>query len=126
MHVVDSAPYSVTDTFKIVEHRRSLETIARSLLDSWTAPLLKKNLSAKPYLANGIVHREILEKARHDRADLIVMGTHGRTGLEHVLLGSVAEKVVRLSGCPVLTVPVSGSKKPRPAKSRRRRDVILI
>jgi nucleotide-binding universal stress UspA family protein len=36
--------------------------------------------------------------------DLIVMSTHGRTGLQHVLLGSVAEKVVRLAPCPVLTV----------------------
>ena len=45
----------------------------------------------------------ILEVATEQRADLIVMGTHGRQGLSHALLGSVAEKVVRLSTVPVLT-----------------------
>jgi nucleotide-binding universal stress UspA family protein len=48
---------------------------------------------------------ETIVRVAHERgADLIVMGTHGRTGLSHVLLGSVAEKVVRLASCPVLTV----------------------
>jgi nucleotide-binding universal stress UspA family protein len=42
--------------------------------------------------------------AEEERADLIVMGTHGRAGLNHLLLGSVAERVVRLATCPVLTV----------------------
>lgn len=46
----------------------------------------------------------ILEYAEEQRADLIVMGTHGRRGLRHLLLGSVAEEVVRLADCPVLTV----------------------
>jgi universal stress protein A len=46
----------------------------------------------------------IARVARERGADLIVMSTHGRTGLQHVLLGSVAEKVVRLAPCPVLTV----------------------
>ena len=46
----------------------------------------------------------IVRLAQERSADLIVMGTHGRTGLQHVLLGSVAEKVVRLAPCPVLTV----------------------
>lgn len=47
---------------------------------------------------------QILTMARDKQADLIVMGTHGRTGLEHVMLGSVAERVVRLASCPVMTV----------------------
>jgi nucleotide-binding universal stress UspA family protein len=46
----------------------------------------------------------IVQMAGELAVDLIVMGTHGRTGLQHVLLGSVAEKVVRLAPCPVLTV----------------------
>jgi nucleotide-binding universal stress UspA family protein len=47
---------------------------------------------------------EILQVARDEAVDLIVMGTHGRTGLRHVLLGSIAETVVRTAPCPVLTV----------------------
>ncbi len=46
----------------------------------------------------------IVERARNEGVDLIVAGTHGRTGLEHVLIGSVAERIVRHAPCPVLTV----------------------
>jgi nucleotide-binding universal stress UspA family protein len=55
--------------------------------------------------------RTIVEYAADNRFDLIVMGTHGRTGLAHVLMGSVAERVVRTAECPVLTV----REAPRPA-----------
>jgi nucleotide-binding universal stress UspA family protein len=51
----------------------------------------------------------IVRVAQERGADLIVMSTHGRTGLQHVLLGSVAEKVVRLAPCPVLTVKHRGA-----------------
>ncbi len=54
--------------------------------------------------AIGHVATEIIEAASREGADLIVMGTHGRTGLAHVVLGSVTEKVVRHSAVPVLTV----------------------
>lgn len=47
---------------------------------------------------------QIIEKAREVKADIIVMGSHGRTGLSHVLIGSVAEAVVRHASCPVLVV----------------------
>ena len=52
----------------------------------------------------GPAFHSILDEAAKGKFDLIVMGTHGRTGVKHVLLGSVAEKVVRLARCPVLTV----------------------
>jgi nucleotide-binding universal stress UspA family protein len=53
---------------------------------------------------------EIIRTARKESAGLIVMGTHGRTGLDHVFFGSTAEKVVRKSPCPVLTVRLPGKK----------------
>jgi len=57
------------------------------------------------YLANrGAPERLIVELAKQKHADLIVMGTHGRRGLAHMLLGSVAERVVRTAECPVMTV----------------------
>jgi len=53
---------------------------------------------------------EIIRLSRKEKADLIVMGTHGRTGLDHIIFGSTAEKVVRKSTCPVLTVRLPGKK----------------
>ncbi len=53
---------------------------------------------------DGAPQSKIVELAAH--ADLIVMGTHGRTGVSHLVLGSVAERVVRTAPCPVLTVPL--------------------
>jgi len=55
----------------------------------------------------GIPYQEILAAAHDKQADMIVLGTHGRTGLDHVLFGSTAEKVVRKSPLPVLTVRLS-------------------
>jgi nucleotide-binding universal stress UspA family protein len=54
-------------------------------------------------LSEGEPATEILKVARDRHCDLIVMGTHGRTGLRHLLMGSIAEKVVRKADCPVLT-----------------------
>ena len=59
-------------------------------------------------LAKGVVSEEVLRVARRLRCDLIVLATHGRTGLKHVLMGSVAENVVRRASCPVLIVRPRG------------------
>jgi nucleotide-binding universal stress UspA family protein len=55
-------------------------------------------------LTDGEPYAEILRVAEDDGCDLIVMGTHGRTGLRRLLMGSVAEQVLRQASCPVLTV----------------------
>jgi len=114
VHVIESLPYSVTDTFQIVEHRRALETLAKSLLRNLSDDLRARNLVVKTRLVWGNPSGEILAKVQREKADLIVMGTHGRTGLPHMVMGSVAEKTVRLSRIPVLTVPLA-------FKPRRRR-----
>jgi nucleotide-binding universal stress UspA family protein len=58
----------------------------------------------------GHVAQTIVDYAKDVGADLIVMGTHGRTGLAHFIIGSVAERVVRMAPCPVLTVGATEAK----------------
>src|SRR6266478_3213395 len=75
---------------------RQLEDLARGARAS--------GVSTTTAVLLGVPANTIVEAARTERADLIVVGTHGRTGLERVLLGSVAERVVRNAPCAVLTV----------------------
>lgn len=70
---------------------RAAELRGRGVKTSWRANV-------------GVPFEEIVKIAGEERADMIVMGTHGRSGLNRVLLGSVAERVIRLAPCPVLTV----------------------
>ncbi len=57
-------------------------------------------------IRHGVPYEEIIKYAKDLDADLIVMSTHGHTGLTHILLGSVAEKIVRYAPCPVLTTRI--------------------
>jgi nucleotide-binding universal stress UspA family protein len=80
-----------------------IEQAAQSHLDSATKELQQRFPSAKSVLRAGVAWDEIIAAAASVNADLIVLGTHGRRGVSHALLGSVAERVVRLSPVPVLT-----------------------
>ena len=66
---------------------------------------LEKGLSIVTAITSGRVARQVVDYASRNAIDLIVLGTHGRTGVSHALLGSVAEAVSRRAPCPVLTVP---------------------
>jgi nucleotide-binding universal stress UspA family protein len=66
-------------------------------------------LVCETHVFDGRPATEIGNRAKETSADLIVIGTHGRTGLAHAILGSVAERVVQHSACPVLTVPFAHS-----------------
>lgn len=82
------------------ELQESAEKGLTQLLDpAWEdgKTIVRSTRQGSPFL-------EIIRYAKETDVDLIVMGTHGRSGLAHVLLGSVAEKVVRKAPCPVLTV----------------------
>src|SRR5574342_330701 len=73
-------------------------------LGEWTATTATAGVSARWVLRTGVPYKEIVGAAARERADLIVIGTHGRGGLDRALLGSVADRVIRLAPCPVMTV----------------------
>ena len=73
-------------------------------LDVLVARARRAGVRATGLLLEGIASDRIVRTARAKRADVIVMGTHGRTGLARLFLGSVANRVVGHAGCPVLTV----------------------
>ncbi len=112
VHVID-LPYQISPDSAIVlgEQGQPLSVkdyasnSAEKHLDDIAARLAKDGVTAEKFIRFGRPHEEITKLAEQLQADLIIMGTHGRTGLAHLLVGSVAERVVRTSKCPVLTVP---------------------
>ena len=68
------------------------------------ASSIETNVQIETKLISGIAYAEIVNRAKIWPADLIIIGTHGRTGMKHMLIGSVAEKVVRSASCPVCTI----------------------
>jgi len=71
---------------------------------------IRSDMQIEALVVQGIPFAEIISIAKTNKVDMIVMGTHGRTGLAHIMIGSVSEKVVRKAHCPVLTVRQSGHK----------------
>lgn len=102
-----------------------LEQAAHAQLQRRVARLKARGLKVRGMAGNGSTARLISDTAGKLRIDLIVMGTHGRGALSRMLIGSVAEKVVRTAMCPVLTVRTRAGKSPtrrakkRPARRRR-------
>lgn len=90
--------------FSVVDIVGPLEEAAKMRLIELMSDVRAKVPTAKSELRVGIAWEGILDAAKADGVDLVVVGTHGRRGFKHALLGSVAEKVVRLSKVPVLTV----------------------
>jgi len=106
LYVLPISPYippDMTYHFKVPEYELALRRDAEKQLEKITKRYFRGQ-KIVAIIKQGTTDEEILKVARQQRVNLIVMATHGRTGLEHALIGSVAEKVVRKAGCPVLTV----------------------
>ena len=82
---------------------------AKEHLDAAADALIGRGLRVETLVATGTASEQIVQVVQRERIDLVVMATHGYTGLKHALLGSTAERVVRTCPCPVITV------KPAPA-----------
>lgn len=97
---------------ELVEPGRDNELRRRCLdeFERFVQPL-RMGVPVETVLTEGNAAGEILRAAEASRADLIVMGTHGRSGFERFVLGSVTERVLRQARCPVLAVPPGGGRK---------------
>jgi nucleotide-binding universal stress UspA family protein len=106
VHVFEAAPATATEgLFTPPELIEQMSIELSRKLESWRAEAQRR--AERPVgqsLLSGDPATEIVRFARDGEFDLVVAGTRGRTGLRHLLLGSVAEKVVRQAHCPVLVV----------------------
>jgi len=83
---------------------QEVEKSAEKMMDKFCDKKLSGYDNYEKFIVSGIPDLEILNKAGAEKVDLIVIGTHGRVGVDRFLFGSTAEKVVRKAVCPVLTV----------------------
>jgi len=104
--VLDLTPVTMEDMTAgvVATYLDDLETDARHLLQESRERVQRAGLQGESLLVQGTPTQTIVDTASEQGVDLIIMGTHGRTGLAHVFLGSVAEHVVRQGPCPVLVV----------------------
>jgi nucleotide-binding universal stress UspA family protein len=83
---------------------KSARAWTQKQMDRLLARAKTARVRARGMLLEGVAHEQIVRAAKRQRADLIVMGTHGRTGMARFFLGSVAARVAATASCPVLTV----------------------
>jgi len=109
LHVVEEAAYpSAYGLDPLTPDLPSVQDRAREALETLAAELDLRTDPVNVHVMAGNAARDIVEFADDNEADLIVMATHGRSGLERFLIGSVAEKVVRRAPCPVFTLKSFG------------------
>ena len=111
LHVIDLPTAIKPDTVIVpdatgapVNVREYAVSSAEAHLQDIVERLAKDGVTATPFIRVGNPVDEITRFVEEEKVSLIVMGTHGRTGLQHLLVGSVAERVMRTATCPVLTV----------------------
>jgi universal stress protein A len=112
IHVYDPLVYALPDGFTLFTQpqlERVYEALEGQLASAKAQAVEAGAPRVQTKLLQGSIAGQVTEYAARGEFDLVIMGTHGRTGVKHLLLGSIAEKVVRTAACPVLTV-----KKPTP------------
>lgn len=109
LHVIPDMDYPMRSfgmSASLHHIQEELETRANETLDKLMEKLKESlpNVKVRTHVGHGEAHIVTLKFAKDESADMIVLGTHGHTGITHALLGSTAEKIVRLATCPVTTV----------------------
>ena len=115
LHVIE--PLQFITVADVYDEQRRLSDAALAHLGE---DLTRQGVKAQLVVEAGVPSHVIAATGERSGVDLIVIGTHGRTGLAHVVIGSVAERVVRTATCPVLTVRSPARKRPPAAHKKRR------
>ena len=112
LHVIPNLTYFTPyESFLTPENLIAVEKNIQDEVERDFGKILKRiDMETKKVVRTGVAFVEIIDYAKSEGIDLIVMGTHGRSGIEHILIGNVAEKVVRKSPCPVLTIRPKGKE----------------
>lgn len=110
LHVIPSLNYFTPyESFMTPENLVAIErNIEREIEKDFDKLVKKIDIPFKKVIKTGVTFVEIIDYIKQESISLVIMGTHGRSGIEHILIGSVAEKVVRKSPCPVLTIRPKG------------------
>ena len=112
IHVLVEGPLFSEGPFNM-DHVRTVFQAARiwaeKTVGEWSATAAAGGLRTRWIVRTSVPHEEIVGAAKSEGADLIIMGTQGRGGLDRMLLGSVADRVIRLAPCPVMTVREQGT-----------------
>ena len=104
LHILENRTSPDFESFPLSASRTATRDRARRELVAFARAGSHPLVPVFPEIRSGVPWQEIVDAARKEKADLIVIPTHGRTGLKHVMMGSVAERVVRHSHCPVLVL----------------------
>jgi nucleotide-binding universal stress UspA family protein len=107
VHAYEPLAYTLADGYMMLspqQHADVLTEFSKSLAVAKSSALAAGARAVETEQLQGVAASEIVERARSGGFDLIVMGTHGRKGISHAVLGSIAERVLRHAPCPVLVV----------------------
>ena len=107
---ISIAEWYIPSSLSVADLVEDMQKSAWQEMDKWIAEVSAKVKDVEKMVVRGVPFVEIIKTAKDKNADLIVIGTHGRTGIDHMLFGSTAEKVVRKASCPVLTVRIAGKE----------------
>jgi len=107
---ISIAEWYIPSSLSVTDLVEDMQKSAWKEMDKWGAEVSSKVKEVEKMVERGVPFVEIIKTAKEKEADLIVIGTHGRTGIDHMLFGSTAEKVVRKAPCPVLTVRIAGKE----------------
>ncbi len=111
MHVIDIRAFdeSIDTMTPQIPDGETLKQLKTKLLDCIPEEI-RDDMDVEAIVVQGVPFVEIISTAKENDIDMIVIGSHGRTGITHMMMGSVSEKVVRKAPCPVLTVRKSDHK----------------